>query len=77
MGDQDREDKQEKSLADYYPAGTTDGGVGHLLYAGSPNCPKCGAPPSQHIVRNHNLAWHDGDVYCGKCNAFVRYYDAG
>lgn len=43
----------------------------------SPNCPHCGAPPSEHEVRNHSLEWHDGDVYCTKCGGRVRDYDAG
>jgi len=41
------------------------------------NCPKCGSPPSEHEVRNHSLMWHDGDVHCTKCGAYVRLYDAG
>lgn len=40
-------------------------------------CPKCNSSPSEHEVRNHSLMWHDGDVYCTKCGAYVRAYDAG
>lgn len=42
-----------------------------------PNCPKCGAPPKDHEVRNHDPIWLDGDVYCKKCGAYVRAFDAG
>ena len=57
--------------------GENQQGVSHLLAASSPNCPSCDAPPSEHEVRNHDLAMHDGDVYCTKCGAYVRLYDAG
>ena len=40
-------------------------------------CPNCGSPPSEHAVFNHNIDWHDGDVACTSCGAFVRRYDAG
>lgn len=40
-------------------------------------CPKCGSLPKDHEVRNHSLMWGDGDVYCTKCDAYVRMYDAG
>ena len=49
----------------------------HILASGSPNCPKCGAPPSKHEVKNHSILWGDGDVYCTECGSFVRIYDAG
>lgn len=52
------------------------GFVTHCLAENSPNCPKCGASPYQQEVKNYNLDWHDGDVYC-KCGAYVRMYDAG
>ena len=41
------------------------------------HCPKCDSPPSLHELRNYNMMWHDGDIYCVKCNTFVRNYDAG
>ena len=41
------------------------------------HCPKCGSPPSEHEVRDYNLDWHDGKVYCKPCGAFVRDWDAG
>lgn len=43
----------------------------------SPNCPKCGAPPAEQEVRDHDLIMHDGKVYCKRCGSFVRDYDAG
>lgn len=54
-----------------------DRSVLHVLAPNSPNCPGCGAPPSQHEVRNYSLMWHDGDVHCTKCGTYVRPYDAG
>lgn len=63
-------------FAGFTPTGSTDG-VSHALHSGSPNCPSCGAPPSEHEVRNHDLAAHDGDVHCKRCGAYVRMYDAG
>lgn len=51
--------------------------VGTMLHGGSPDCPHCGAPPSEHEVRNHSLMWHDGDVHCRRCGGYVRMYDAG
>jgi hypothetical protein len=41
------------------------------------NCPKCGSEPKEHEVRNFDRVWRDGDVYCTKCNTYVRMYDAG
>jgi hypothetical protein len=40
-------------------------------------CSQCGSGPSEHEVRNHDLMWHDGDVYCLRCGNRVRTYDAG
>lgn len=41
------------------------------------HCPNCGACPKFQEVRNHSLMWHDGDIHCTKCEAFVRDFDAG
>lgn len=38
-------------------------------------CPVCGG--THFEVRNYDLMWHDGDVYCIDCNVWVRTYDAG
>lgn len=38
-------------------------------------CPKCGS--TNHEVRNHSLMWHDGDIYCLDCGAYIRMFDAG
>jgi len=39
-------------------------------------CPECDS--AAHLeVRNYDEMWRDGDVYCGKCNVYVRMYDAG
>ncbi len=35
------------------------------------HCPNCNAPPSKHELRNHSLMWHDGDIHCTICEAFV------
>ncbi len=53
------------------------GGECFTMLGRDTKCPKCGSPPSEHEVRNHSLMWHDGDVYCTKCGAYVRMYDAG
>lgn len=39
-------------------------------------CPTCHSTDSLE-VRNHSLMWHDGEVWCGKCDIYVRSYDAG
>lgn len=41
------------------------------------HCPECGSAPSRHIMKNYSLMWHEGDVYCKDCHAYVRGYDAG
>lgn len=41
------------------------------------HCPKCDSGPQDHEVRNYDMMWHDGDVYCVKCGTYVRSYDAG
>jgi hypothetical protein len=41
------------------------------------DCKKCGSKPRDHEVRNYSMMWHDGDVYCLKCGAYVRMWDAG
>jgi hypothetical protein len=69
--------KEDMAKEDLTPVPGDSPSVGHMLYAGSPNCPKCDAPPSEHEVRNHSLMWHDGDVHCKKCGTYVRDYDAG
>lgn len=38
-------------------------------------CKKCGSKDLE--VRNYNMMWHDGDLYCKMCDTFVRTYDAG
>jgi len=35
---------------------------------------------SSHVgfeVRNYSFIWHDGDVHCAQCGAYIRMYDAG
>lgn len=51
--------------------------VGHLLAPNSENCKNCGAPPSEHEVRDYDPTWRDGNVHCTKCDSYVRGYDAG
>lgn len=41
------------------------------------HCPKCGSAPDKHVMHNYDPKWHEGDIYCGICDTFVRYYDAG
>ncbi len=39
-------------------------------------CPKCGSGVEDWEVKNYNIFFNDGDIYC-KCGQFIRYYDAG
>lgn len=41
------------------------------------HCPNCNADPSTHVMKNYSMMWHEGDIYCGKCDTYVRGYDAG
>ena len=36
------------------------------------NCPKCDALPRDQEVRDYDMMWGDGKVFCKKCGAFVR-----
>lgn len=47
---------------------------GHIINDYKP-CPKCGGKNFEVI--NYDMMWHDGDVYCVDCGAYVRMYDAG
>ncbi|MFB3779679.1 MAG: hypothetical protein ACE141_18820 [Bryobacteraceae bacterium] len=38
-------------------------------------CPKCGSTEME--LRNYSMLWHDGDVHCAVCGAYVRGWDAG
>lgn len=67
--------KERTTIAGLTPAGSTDG-IGHLLAVNSPDCPNCGAPPSEQEVRNYDPMWRDGDVHCTRCDTRVRGYDA-
>jgi hypothetical protein len=41
-------------------------------------CPHCGdTDPEHREMRNYNIAFHDGDIYCTSCGGFVRMFDAG
>lgn len=51
-----------------------DGSVMHSINTYE-KCPKCGG--TNFEVRNYNMMWQDGDVYCKDCNVYVRGYDAG
>lgn len=46
------------------------------LLSDSTPCPKCGNT-KDHYMKNYEPAWHEGDIHCGKCGAFVRRFDAG
>lgn len=39
-------------------------------------CKKCGFV-GPHNLLNYDMMWHDGDIHCGRCGAYVRMYDAG
>jgi len=38
-------------------------------------CKVCGGDNLE--LRNYDMMWHDGDIYCKDCNIRVRGYDAG
>ncbi len=76
MSSEKKDDRENEQIAGFTPVGATDG-VSHALHPNSPSCPNCGAPPGEHEVQNYSMIWHDGNVYCKKCNAYVRAYDAG
>jgi hypothetical protein len=40
------------------------------------SCKACGFP-GPHQMRNYSMMWHEADIHCGSCGAFVRYWDAG
>lgn len=41
-------------------------------------CPKCGDDnPDHREMRNYSMMWHEGDIHCTNCGAFIRYFDAG
>lgn len=52
-------------------------GVG-LLSAPRSVCPnpECGAV-GEVEMRNYEMMWHEGDIHCKKCGAFIRRFDAG
>ena len=66
----------EKTIAGLTTIEAT-GCIGHLLHPNSPNCPKCGAPPSEQELRNYDRMWGEGDLYCKKCGTYVRGFDSG
>lgn len=39
-------------------------------------CKDCGYD-GPHDLRNYSMMWHDGDIHCGRCGAYVRMFDAG
>lgn len=47
-----------------------------VLSAPSAQCPKCGAV-GQVEMRNYEIMWHEGDIHCAVCGAFIRHFDAG
>jgi len=48
-----------------------------VSYGNHVHCPSCDSPPSQHELRDYSMMWHEGEIYCTKCHARVRSYDAG
>lgn len=48
-----------------------------ILRPNSPNCPHCGAGPEKQTVKNRNMLFGDGDVYCTVCGKKVRDFDSG
>lgn len=38
-------------------------------------CPNCGSDDLE--LRDYDMKWHDGEIYCNDCGTHVRTYDAG
>lgn len=49
----------------------------YFEYGNHKHCPKCNSAPDRHELRNYNMMWHDGDIYCMDCGTYVRMWDAG
>jgi hypothetical protein len=48
---------------------------GHVISRHMP-CPRCGNTDKLE-VRRYDEAWRDGEVWCARCDVYVRGYDAG
>lgn len=38
-------------------------------------CLKCGS--TEFEMRNYSMMWHEGDIHCARCGAYIRRFDAG
>ncbi len=38
---------------------------------------KCKCDKPSPVMYNYEMMWHEGDICCGQCDKFIRYYDAG
>jgi hypothetical protein len=45
-------------------------------FSSKSTCQKCGAVGKTEL-RNYSMMWHEGDIHCTVCGAFIRVYDAG
>lgn len=41
------------------------------------HCPECDSAPREHELRNYDLIWGDGEIWCLKCEIKVRNFDRG
>ena len=51
----------------------------HLISTAGGNpkvCKNCGAGPEKWEIRNYDMLWRDGEIYC-QCGQYIRMYDAG
>lgn len=53
----------------------TNESIGHLINTYK-TCPQCGKTDALEVL-NYDLMWHDGEVWCTRCEVKVREYDAG
>lgn len=51
-------------------------GPAQAEYTKRNGCQSCGFE-GEHEMRNYSPLWHDGDIHCGQCGAYVRMFDAG
>ena len=50
-------------------------GVVTVRDANGPARCKCGS--TEFEMRNYSAMWHEGDIYCRRCGAFIERFDAG
>lgn len=41
------------------------------------HCPECDSSPDKHELRDYDLIWGDGEIWCPDCEIKVRNFDRG